>query len=127
MMRLNQWQVLVVEDEADSMEVVQGILEHAGINCIPAMTAEDALHILQNTVPTLIIVDLALPGMDGWGLLNELQADHRLVAVPRVAITAYHTLELADKALQAGFDAYFPKPIEATSFVSDLQGIVEDE
>jgi CheY-like chemotaxis protein len=125
-MRISDWHVLVVEDEQDSMEVVRNILEYHGVNCIAAPTAEDALKILETAVPTLAIIDLALPGMDGWGLLKTLQDKPHLAKMPRVAVTAYHSLEVASKAIEAGFDAYFPKPIEATSFVRELQGILED-
>ncbi|MBK8024664.1 MAG: response regulator [Chloroflexi bacterium] len=125
-MTLADWDVLVIEDEADSMELVQGLLTYYGINSVGALTGEEALEILKRMSPTLIIVDLALPGVDGWGVLKQLKADHRLSRVPRVAITAFHSPELAEEAISAGFDAYFAKPIDATSFVRELQGIVGD-
>lgn len=124
-MSITDWTVLVVEDESDSMELVQGILEYYGINCLPAVTAEDALKILERATPTLIITDLALPGMDGWAFLDRLKGSRAWSKIPRIAITAYHSAELATQAIEYGFDAYFPKPIEATSFVRELQGIVE--
>jgi two-component system cell cycle response regulator DivK len=125
-MKLKDWTVVVVEDEADSMELVQEILEHHDIRTIPAIDAEKALGILREVVPTLVIIDLSLPGMDGWQLLRTVQRDRALYGVPRVAITAYHTAEVASEAIEAGFDAYFSKPLDATSFVRELQGIVED-
>ncbi len=125
-MRMSDWNVLVVEDERDSMEVVRNVLEYHGITCLAATTAEQALQLLDETTPTLAIIDLALPGMDGWGLLKALESLPHLAHMPRVAITAYHSLEVANKAIEAGFDAYFPKPIEATSFVRELQQIVEE-
>jgi CheY-like chemotaxis protein len=124
-MTINNWKVLVVEDEHDSMELVQGILEHYGINCIGVPNAEDALEVLKTEHPTLIIVDLALPGMDGWGLLEHLKANRSLADVPRVACTAYHTAEVANQAIERGYQAYFAKPLDATSFMRELQGIVE--
>jgi CheY-like chemotaxis protein len=124
-MGVTSWNVLVVEDEEDSMELVQGILSHYGIPSIGASTGEEALALLEQETPTLIIVDLALPGIDGWGLLKILKNNRALAQVPRVAITAYHTAELATEAIEQGFDAYFSKPIEATSFVRELQGIIE--
>jgi CheY-like chemotaxis protein len=125
-MRLTDGRVLVVEDEADSMELVQGILGYYGVKSIPATTAEEALNILQDTIPSLIIIDLALPGMDGWGLLSEIRNNQGLNRVPCVAVTAYHTAEVANQAIEAGFNAYFSKPIETTSFVRELEGIVEE-
>jgi CheY-like chemotaxis protein len=123
-MSLKDWHVLIVEDEFDSRELVQAIFEYHGIGCVAATTAEEALDILENVVPTLIIIDLALPGMDGWSLLKAVRQMPELEGVPCVAITAYHSFETADRAIEEGFDAYFPKPIEATAFVRELEYIV---
>ena len=125
-MTTKDWKVLVVEDEADSMELVQELFHHYGIQSIGAATGEEALHILEKETPTLIIIDLALPGIDGWGLLGALKNKRALANIPRVAITAYHTAEVANQAIEKGFDAYFSKPLDATSFVRELQGIVGD-
>lgn len=123
-MKLSEWTVLVVEDEDDSMMLVQGLLDYHGIPNIAAQDAEEALAVLNNTVPTLIVIDLALPGIDGWGLLTAIRKDRRVMNVPCVALTAYHSAEVARAALAAGFDAYFAKPLDATSFVRELAGIV---
>jgi len=117
--------MIVVEDEADSMELVQGLLSYHGISNMGASTAEEALKLLQTTMPELIIIDLSLPGMNGWSLLNEIRKNKKLANIPCVAITAYHTAELAHEAIEAGFDAYFAKPLDATSFVRELVGIIE--
>lgn len=121
---MNNWQVLVIEDEYDSMEVVQGLLEHRGIPSVGVSSGEDALTALDSFQPTLIIVDLALPGLNGWELLTRFKADSRVRDVPCVAMTAYHTAELAEQAIEAGFNAYFAKPLDATSFVRELENIV---
>lgn len=122
-MSMANWNVLVVEDEADSMELVQGLLGYSGIKSVGATSGEEALQLLKQMTPTLIILDLALPGVDGWGLLDFVRKDRRLSNVPCVAITAFHTPELAEQAINAGFSAYFAKPIDATSFVRELQTI----
>jgi len=123
---MSNWQVLVVEDEDDSMEFVRGLLEHHGIESVGVSTGEEALEVVKTMEPTLIIVDLALPGLDGWNLLKRFKAMPALRDVPRVAITAYHTAELAEQAIEAGFHAYFAKPLDTTSFVRELEGIVNN-
>lgn len=123
-MSIKDWNVLVVEDEADSMELVHGLLSHYGIHCVGAMSGEEALQMLEKMTPTLIILDLALPGVDGWGVLQAVRMNRKLSNVPCVAITAFHTPELAEQAIKAGFNAYFAKPIDSTSFVRELQTIV---
>jgi CheY-like chemotaxis protein len=124
-MKLSEWTVVVVEDEDDSMDLVQGLLGYHGIHSLAAPTAEEALLMLNNVTPTLILIDLALPGMDGWSLLKEIKRTKALAGIPCIALTAYHTAELADEAIRSGFDAYFAKPLDATSFVRELVGIVE--
>jgi len=123
---LKNWKVLVIEDEADSMELVQGLLSHYGIASVGASTGEDALNILDDVTPTLVIIDLALPGLDGWEVLKWLRSHDRLSQIPCVAITAFHTPELAEQAIEAGFNAYFAKPIDATSFVRELQTVTDN-
>ena len=126
-MSLANWNILVVEDEADSMELVQDVLNYSGIHSVGAASGEEALHVLKgmSTLPTLIILDLALPGLNGWELMQTLKADKSLSRIPCVAITAFHTPELAEQAIGAGFNAYFAKPIDSMSFVRELQTIVE--
>jgi CheY-like chemotaxis protein len=124
-MNSTNWRVMIVEDEADSRAMVKELLEYYGITCLCMATAEDALQQLEDEHPTLIVTDLALPGMDGFALLRELQRRTDLNRVPRVAITAYHTVELAERAIEEGFDAYFAKPLDAASFVDDLRRIIE--
>ena|SRR5579859_2149569 len=126
-MDIRNWKILVVDDEPDSLILIQAILRHGGAAVIGVGSAEEALSIVETTKPTLIVIDLALPRMDGWGLLTRLNADPSLKAVPRVAITAFHTPVLASKAVIAGFDAFFPKPIDATRFVQDLAEIIQDK
>ncbi|MCK6578772.1 MAG: response regulator [Anaerolineae bacterium] len=122
---MNPWKVLVVEDEDDSMELVCGILEYHQIETISASSGEDAIEMLKRgAAPDLIVVDLALPGIDGWGVLDFLKSNQTLARVPRVAITAFHSPELAHQVIEAGFDAYFPKPIDSTTFVRELERIV---
>src|SRR5512145_2425508 len=106
------------------MELVQGLLSYYGIHSVGAKSGEEALQLLQGMAPTLIILDLALPGVDGWGVLKFLRAHPTLSRVPCVAITAFHTPELAEQAISAGFNAYFAKPIDATSFVRELEAII---
>jgi CheY-like chemotaxis protein len=123
-MQMNNWHVLVIEDEDDSRELVQELLEQHGIASVGVSSGEEALEHVDAMQPTLIVVDLALPGLDGWQLLQRFKSQPTLKPVPCVAITAYHTAELAEQAIEAGFDAYFAKPLDTTSFVRELEGIV---
>ncbi|MBK8024880.1 MAG: response regulator [Chloroflexi bacterium] len=115
--------LLIVEDEPDSAEVVEMLLAPARIATTvvgDAYQAMDRLAVQPNAF-SAVIIDLALPGMDGFGLLNALRAAASTTNLPLIAITAYHTPELKVRALQAGFNAYFPKPLDTTVFLGSLE------
>jgi CheY-like chemotaxis protein len=116
--------VLIVEDTLDSAELMQSIFSHHQISHSVAYSAEDALKALEIERPTLILVDLALPGMSGWELLAILRQRPDTAQLPIVALTAYHSTRVAEEAIQAGFNAYFPKPIAASRFVEELRRII---
>jgi len=118
-----KWHVLVVEDDPDGQEVVTRILRHHQITTDVAPTAEDALTLLANPHYTVAVIDLALPKMDGWTLLEKIRANPALADMPCIAVTAFHSAEVAVQAIHAGFAAYFPKPLEATSFVRELESV----
>ncbi|MCA9903402.1 MAG: response regulator [Anaerolineae bacterium] len=125
-MNSNKWHLLVVEDDPDGQEVVSTILSHLHIAIDVAGTAEEAEnHLFGARQPyDAIIIDLALPGKDGWQLLSEIREDAEFANVPCIAVTAYHTSKLREQALTYGFNAYFPKPIDATSFSRALEDIL---
>ena len=121
---MNTWRVIVVEDEYDSVQMISKILRHHDIQVHVARHGEDCLALLEQIEPTLIVTDLAMPHMDGWQTLAALRANPKTRHIPVVAITAYHSTDLADDALKAGFEACFPKPVDPRSFVQSLAEIV---
>lgn len=118
--------ILVVEDDPDGQAVVAHILNYMNIPHEVVGSAEHAANRLfqNNNLYRAVIIDLALPGKDGWGLLNDIQGNMDTSTLPCIAITAYHTSALREQALRAGFTAYFPKPIEATSFARSLAEVL---
>jgi len=124
-MKTSEWRVLVIEDETDSTEVVMEMLQFQGIQAWSVPNAEDALNVIDQVQPNLFIVDLALPGMDGWAFLRALHNNAATAAIPAVAVTAFHSPTVAREAISAGFRAYFPKPIDTTSFVRQLSTILQ--
>lgn len=124
MTNLDKWHMLVVEDEPDGQDVVAQILELYKISTDAVGTAEDALASLEQTKYTAAIIDLNLPGMDGVELVRKIRAHAILNSLPCIAITAYHTSAVKQQALASGFDAYFPKPLDDTAFVRELERVV---
>jgi CheY-like chemotaxis protein len=125
MSQFKDWLILVVEDEADGQEVVSGILGYMNIASEAVVTAEEALRRLAQREYTAMIIDLALPGMNGWSLLKEIRGNPRTAQMPCIAITAYHSAGVRQQAAEAGFDAYFPKPLEHTVFLREVTRIIQ--
>lgn len=121
---MGEWRVLVVEDESDSLEMVQGILEFHGIQSVGVKTGEQALETLKSFTPSIVIIDLALPGMDGWVLLEQIKQIAGAASIRCVAITAYHSIPLQREALEAGFDAYFAKPLNPPAFIEAIEKLL---
>jgi len=115
--------ILVVEDNLDGADVVRRVLLSSGYHADFAPTAERALEMLSAHPNNYnaIVIDLALPQMDGFELMQIIRSEQAVAALPLVAITAFHTPELRVQALESGFDAYFPKPIDTTAFLQSLR------
>lgn len=115
--------MLVVEDDRYGAEVVASMLRYHEISADYVGNAEDALRFLSSNQYTMAIIDLNLPGIDGWTLLQSIQSNAETAYLPCVAITAYHDAKVAQEALLAGFAGYFPKPLH-TRFVQELEHIL---
>ena len=111
MMEKSAWRVLVVEDEYDSIQMVSKILHYHGIEVQVARNGQECLAFLGQFEPTLILTDLAMPTMDGWQTLKAIQSDPKTSHIPVIAVTAYHSLDVAREAAEAGFLACFSKPV----------------
>ncbi len=123
-MSISSWKVIVVEDTYDDQQVVSRMLEHYGIQVFLAKNGDECLELLQNFEPTLIVTDLAMPKRDGWQTLLAVRSNESTAHIPVIAITAYHSTDVAEDALQAGFNGYFPKPIHPQTFVHRLEEII---
>lgn len=120
-----EWRVLVVEDEFDSIKMVSKILEHHGAEVHIAHNGRECIAMLDEVDPTFVIMDLALPEMDGWETLVKMRSNPETAHIPVAAITAYHSVNVAEDAEQAGFDAYFPKPLDTRSIIQKLGELVK--
>lgn len=123
-MNPHEWRVLVVEDEFDSIQMMSKILRHHGIEVLIARTGFECLAVLERIEPTLVIMDLALPEMDGWETLEKIRANEKLKHLPVAAITAYHSVNVAEDAVKAGFNAYFPKPVDTAKIIQQLASLL---
>jgi CheY-like chemotaxis protein len=100
--------LLVVEDDKDARDVFCAMLDYEGAMVLGTSSAEEALVILKTVRPHAIIIDIVLPGRDGFWLLEQLRSSQRMRMIPVVAVTAVAGRE---EILDAGFDAYVAKPV----------------
>jgi CheY-like chemotaxis protein len=110
--------ILIVEDNLMNLELATDLLSLAGYTVRQAGTAEEGLRLATQQVPDLILMDLRLPGMDGFAALRQLRADSRTAHVPTIALTAQAMRGDQEEVLAAGFDAYISKPIDAAAFTA---------
>jgi CheY-like chemotaxis protein len=106
--------LLIVDDNSDTRELVATILEQQGAEVSSAASAKEALALLREELPDILVCDIAMPGDDGYELLRKIRSRPRNVGgnLPAIALTAYARHEDRERALQAGFDAYLTKPVE---------------
>jgi two-component system cell cycle response regulator DivK len=103
--------VLLVEDNAHNRKIFSGMLTHAGLRVIEAEDGHQALAAVAADPPDLILMDLSIPGIDGWECARRLKADPKTKAIPIIALTAHAMRGDEERALQAGCDGYLSKPI----------------
>jgi signal transduction histidine kinase/CheY-like chemotaxis protein len=117
--------VLVVDDELDSLELVQQVLAETGARLVTATSAGDALRMIERHRPDLLISDIGMPLMDGFELIRRIRAmdDRGLAAVPAIALTAFSRREDQQRALEAGFDEYMAKPLRPVALLQAVVGM----
>jgi two-component system cell cycle response regulator len=118
--------ILVVEDQAIESKLAVHVLSAAGHDVTRAVAADEALAAIKADHPTVILMDLLLPGMDGLTLVRKLKADPATRDIPIVAITSHPEKFSMAEALAAGCDAYLGKPINTRTLPTTLTDVVEN-
>jgi signal transduction histidine kinase len=117
--------ILVIDDEPDAREILEEVLTLAGATIKTAADAGEALRILSDFIPDVIISDLAMPGEDGLSLMRKIRAraPDRVANIPAIALTAYTRTEDRVQALNAGFQLHVPKPVDPTELVATVASL----
>ncbi|MCI0537030.1 MAG: response regulator [Verrucomicrobiales bacterium] len=113
--------ILYIEDTENNRILVMRRLEKKGYQVLTANDAEQGLAVAQRELPDLILMDMGLPGMDGWEATRQLKANPKLRHIPIVALTAHAMQEERDKSLEAGCEDYDIKPFEFPRLLSKIE------
>ena len=102
--------ILVAEDEPDNRRIVVRVLTVEGYETLEAADGQAAVALARREHPDLIMMDLAMPGMDGWEAARQLKADAETADIPIIALTAFALRGDEERAREAGCDDYLSKP-----------------
>ena len=122
---MKKQRILVVDDHPVNLKLVSSVLESDGYDVDTAVDAEDAQEILSRVLPDIILMDIALPGMDGLTLTRQLKADPSTSHIIIVALTAFAMKGDDKKAFAAGCDGYITKPIDTRTLSAQVNDYLE--
>jgi CheY-like chemotaxis protein len=117
--------ILVVEDNEQSRKLVRDILKFKGYEIVEAETGEDGVRLAQERRPSLVLMDIRLPGIDGIEALGRLRAGTDTRSIPVLAMTASVMTEDRQKIMDAGFDAFQSKPINVKEFMAAVEQLLD--
>jgi CheY-like chemotaxis protein len=124
---MNNRRVLLIEDNLMNMELATDLLEAAGFQVLKAERAEDGIAMAVSEQPGIILMDIALPGMDGLEATRRIKHDARTAQIPIVALTASAMRGDDDRARSAGCCGYIAKPIDTRRFAKTVVEFMEKE
>ena len=123
LMSLKTTTILIADDHDDNRELLFLILSGAGYDVREASDGSECLAQAQDQPPDLILMDLSMPGLDGWAVFRELKADQRTQAIPCMAVTAHAELD-RNEAIETGFSAYVSKPFSSDELLTAVASVL---
>lgn len=117
--------ILLVEDNLDNQAVYRLILEHSGFQVILTERGDEAVEIARSELPDLILMDISIPGMDGWEATRILKGDDGTAHIPVIALTAHAFEKDRERAEELGCDGYMAKPIEPRRALAVVVEVLE--
>jgi len=116
--------VLVAEDNAVNRELLRELLEARGYTVLEACDGQEALHMIEQAQPELLLLDIGMPVLDGFAVIRRIRGNPRLALLPVVAVTAYAMRGDREKILKSGFDGYLSKPLNPSSLTEELDRLL---
>jgi two-component system alkaline phosphatase synthesis response regulator PhoP len=122
--KMNKKKILVVDDEPDVLRLTSLRLEKVGYETLTAVDAQQALEIIQNKKPDLVLLDTIIPVVYGTEICRRIKSDENLKHIPVVLFTAHSNIMNTEKAKAFGADGYIGKPFDARELVSMVEQIL---
>jgi len=116
--------ILLVEDNEMNRDMLSRRLQKNGYEVVLAINGEEGMAKAQSELPALILMDMSLPGIDGWEATRRLKAAPQSQKIPVIALTAHAMTDARDKALAAGCDDFDTKPVELSRLLSKIQALL---
>lgn len=117
--------ILIVEDNDMNLDMLSRRLERKGYEIVSARDGQAGLDQAISTKPDLILMDMSLPVMDGWAATRAVKANPETAHIPVVALTAHAMASDREKALEAGCDDFYTKPIELPGLLDIISRLLE--
>jgi two-component system cell cycle response regulator DivK len=116
--------ILLVEDNEMNRDMLSRRLQKQGYEVVMAVDGEEGVAKAQSEAPALILMDMSLPGIDGWEATRRLKAAPQTQNIPVIALTAHAMSDDREKALAAGCDDFDTKPVELARLLSKIQALL---
>jgi CheY-like chemotaxis protein len=116
--------ILIAEDNAINRELFRELLEARGYTVVEACDGPEALRMLEQSQPDLLLLDIGMPVLDGFAVVRAIRENPNLAALPVLAVTAYAMQGDQERVLNSGFDGYLSKPINAKSLAEELERLL---
>lgn len=113
--------ILYVEDNEDNIYMLSRRLKRKGFDLVIARDGEEGVEAAEKEVPDLILMDLSLPKLDGWGAAKALKNNKKTQHIPIIALSAHAMQEHKESALEAGCNDYDTKPVEFARLLSKIE------
>jgi|HubBroStandDraft_6_1064221.scaffolds.fasta_scaffold1487632_1 CheY-like chemotaxis protein len=119
--------ILIAEDNPVNRELLRELLELRGYEVAEACDGQEALTLIAQAQPDLLILDLSMPVLDGFGVIRRLRAEPATARLRVLAATAYAMRGDREKVMEAGFDGYLSKPIDNTALMVEVERMLGTE